>query len=142
MYAPLVEFDFKVGVPEVDEAHRQIQQEAVRFQHLLDAAAPRADIIACFTHLRALIVGHFELEEKIFVRLEAGEAGADHVRRHRENHRVMTDSFTYAFDKLASAGADGPLPNIMPLIPRKYLGEMLSLDRELAGLIAEDITQS
>lgn len=135
MAEPLVSFDFLVGVHEVDEAHRQIQAEAVRFQHLLDAAAPRADIIASFTRLRTLIVDHFLLEEKIFAQIEGDPAGAEHVARHRENHRVMTDSFTYAFDKLANAAADAPLPNIMPLIPRKYLGEMLSFDRDLSTLI-------
>lgn len=135
MAEPLVHFDFLVGVREVDDAHRQIQEEAVHFQRLLDNAATRDEIIASFTRLRTLIVGHFLLEEKIFAQIEDSPAGAEHVARHRDNHRVMTDSFTYAFDKLANAAVDAPLPNIMPLIPRKYLGEMLSYDRELATLL-------
>jgi hemerythrin len=141
MTAPLVTFDFSVGVAEVDEAHRRIQAEAEQLRDLLEADAPRDDIVACFLRIRALIVGHFALEEKIFAKLVTTETGAAHVQRHRENHQVTTDALTYASDKLAAAGPDKPLPNIIPLIPQKYLAEMLGLDREMAALLADLPTQ-
>jgi hemerythrin len=136
MTAPLVSFDFSVGVAEVDEAHRNIQREAERLRDLLAAEAPRGDVIGCFLQIRTLIVEHFKLEEKMFATLVQTAAGLQHVQRHRENHQVTTDALTYASDKLAAAGPDRPLPNIIPLIPQKYLAEMLTLDREMAQLWA------
>ena len=135
MSEPLVSIDFLVGDTKVDAGHAAITQAAAEFQRLVDAKAPRGDIVSSFARLRDLIVHHFPSEELLLRRLEADPANADHVRRHRAHHRTLADSFTYAFDKIAATKATEPLPAIVTLIPKKYIDEMLSVDMEMAELL-------
>ncbi|MEW5993025.1 MAG: hemerythrin domain-containing protein [Candidatus Zixiibacteriota bacterium] len=132
-----IEIDFLVGIPEIDDAHAIIKAAAEDFQDLLASTTPQKEVIAAFEHLKQLIIGHFALEEKIFQVLErADDDGRAHVVRHRRNHQLISDSFTYAFDRIAATGTGSDLPNIIGLVPERYLKEMAAVDREMAELLA------
>ncbi len=85
--------DFSIGVPEVDHEHRELI-ELINEAHAALAQTPSNTSAAGFLgEIHARIAAHFALEEKLM-----GEAGYDHLGRHKAAHEILLDDIREFMD--------------------------------------------
>lgn len=131
------------GHPGVDAAHGKLAELSRDLVDAVGSGASYEDVRDIFTKLHKVMVAHFELEERLMDRLPDVAEVRDHRARHKADHDLFRDTFTYADDKFAANEASREAPNIVDMIPEKYFEELKDLDAEMAVLLKRyDLTGS
>lgn len=122
------------GHPGIDAAHARIAELSVELDDLLAEIATFERVYDVFRRLHQLMFRHFELEERFLAGLPDTEEVRSHVRKHKADHQLFRDTFTYADDQFRAKRGTGEIPNITELIPAKYFEELKQLDAEMTSL--------
>lgn len=118
----------------IDAAHARIAELSNELAAAVGRGAGQDRVYDVFRRLRRLLLSHFELEERCLADLPDTEEVRDHVRRHKADHELFRNMFTYADDQFRAKRDTEAIPDITQMIPEKYFEELKTLDTEMAAL--------
>jgi hemerythrin len=95
--------DLSVGVPEIDEQHRELISRVNRLFAALDQKVAAEEIADLFAFLESYVVVHFGTEER-FMNEHAGDGYAGELH-HKSEHQAFVRDYR-EFRKDLAAGAD------------------------------------
>ena len=126
-----------VGIDAIDEAHQKIAELSQALVGLINDDASFEDIRDTFRELAKVMRAHFIAEEKLMDTMTKSAEVVDHISRHKRNHKFFRDTLTYAEDMFAQKADTKEIPNVVALIPDKYIEELKNADAEMAQLLVK-----
>lgn len=105
MDAELIEWreDFRIGLPEVDQEHRELIGSINRLHRELVIGASTARVTGALGDIHAAISSHFALEEKDMQALRYDEFEA-----HKGEHERLLDDILDILDEVTASGRYDP----------------------------------
>lgn len=105
MHAGLIEWreDFRIGLPEVDQEHRELIDSINRLHREIVVGVPIARVTGALGDIHAAITSHFALEEKGMQALHYDEFEA-----HKNEHERLLDEILDILDEVAASGRYDP----------------------------------
>jgi hemerythrin len=95
--------DFRIGLPEVDQEHRELIDSINRLHRELVVGASIARVAGALGDIHAAISSHFALEEKDMQALHYGEFQA-----HKHEHERLLDEILDILDEVTAYGRYDP----------------------------------
>lgn len=95
--------DFRIGLPEVDQEHRELIESINRLHRELVIGASLARVTGALGDIHAAIAAHFALEEKDMQALRYGELEA-----HKGDHERLLDEILDILDDVMATGRYDP----------------------------------